>query len=323
MKFLKRLFIWTGIIIVFAYFGLSLYIATFGKNILVKTISSTLNQPVTIERLTYQFPYDLIASNVAVLNLFQTPKIQTRVDIKSLIDKKVILTSLDILSPRVTLKRSFHEKSPVDRDVTSLETKKISPDESGMKFSNNNIYIHRFSIHNGSLLYSDPSSSHDLSFHLDRLQLQVGPLSFPVRSTRSSFDFTASLTKETLAFSQNAVKGTGWADLLRKNMNADIKIFNSDGRPDFKVHLYSKENDMTVQGSINLKNFLNSRQNEKPLENSIDQLVLGAFSSMGLEIGTDFSFKTKMDNFHLGKISFSGNVSTHENRDQPINSVER
>jgi len=43
---------------------------------------------------------------------------------------------------------------------------------------------------------------------------------------------------------------------------------------------------------------------------------------MGIEIGASFSFNTKLDDFRIEQISFSGSVSTHEvPATEPMNPV--
>ena len=43
---------------------------------------------------------------------------------------------------------------------------------------------------------------------------------------------------------------------------------------------------------------------------AVNDLVLNALSSSGVEIGINFAFNTQMDNFRIGQVSFSGNVVT-------------
>ena len=45
-------------------------------------------------------------------------------------------------------------------------------------------------------------------------------------------------------------------------------------------------------------------------KSAVNDLVLNALSSAGVEIGAKFAFKTEMDNFRVGQVSFSGNVVT-------------
>jgi len=67
--------------------------------------------------------------------------------------------------------------------------------------------------------------------------------------------------------------------------------------------LLSDKNDLTVKGKMNL-----AFGQEKPKEDSktLEDFFVKTLQSSGTRIDIKFNFKTRMDDFQIGKVSLSG-----------------
>ncbi len=95
-------------------------------------------------------------------------------------------------------------------------------------------------------------------------------------------------------------------------MDGQLRILEKSGRAGLNARLVSKNNLMRVKGDLQLSRFLTSVKKETSRESkkseSVDKIIFGALSSLNVDIGAKFSFETKMDDFRLSKVAFSGNV---------------
>ena len=109
----------------------------------------------------------------------------------------------------------------------------------------------------------------------------------------------------------STIKSEGWIDLARRDLDGQVLVLEKGDRIGLNAHAVAKNNDLSVTGKVLAKNLFSTEQKDK-LEGKVDDFVLSALSNIGVEIGADFSFKTKLDDFHIDEISFSGSVSTQD-----------
>jgi hypothetical protein len=144
----------------------------------------------------------------------------------------------------------------------------------------------------------------------------------------TKFDFSAAVASPSGQLPSGALKSEGWVNFVRKDMLAKISVQNLDGslfRPFYKdflsedvrgvtvnlsTDLVSKNNDMVVKGQLSLKSHAVKKDEPKDDSFSIEDFVLKGLQSSGMEIVTNFHFKTKMDSFKIDSIPFSGKVQT-------------
>ena len=123
----------------------------------------------------------------------------------------------------------------------------------------------------------------------------------------TKFDLTAAITNGQLPFSGSKVQAQGFINVYKKDMNVNINVIEPDGKVSCAANLYSLNNDMTVQGKVQIKNLTDKPETETNPA-SFKDVFFAALQSSGLEITSAFNFKTKMDDFQVGAISFSGQI---------------
>jgi hypothetical protein len=166
-------------------------------------------------------------------------------------------------------------------------------------------------VKRGRIHYVNRLTEKGVSFNLEDVQLKTGRLVFPVEPNQCKFHLSARLIKEGNPLSGSHVKSSGWIDAVKKDMEAAVEVIEEDGAVGMTANAVSRNNEMDVSGEIKLKNFLQGLKDKSSSESStVNDLILNALTSAGVEIGAKFSFKTNMDNFQLRQVSFSGTMVT-------------
>ena len=150
----------------------------------------------------------------------------------------------------------------------------------------------------------------NFSFRLQRVRLEIKDIVLPPKPVQMSFDFSGTLAADSTPLASSQVKGHGWVNWLKKDMQGDFSFADKNGKTGMTANVISENNNMTVEGKVNARNLQVWHQKD-PSSNASDiqNVVFGTLSSMGFEIDANFSFKTQMDNFKVEAISFSGTVN--------------
>ena len=83
---------------------------------------------------------------------------------------------------------------------------------------------------------------------------------------------------------------------------------DAGGKDVLSVKLASQDNDLNVNGKISIRHVQPEKEQKKPPASSFEEFVFGTLQTSKVEIGADFSFKTKMDDIQFDSISFTGNI---------------
>jgi len=168
--------------------------------------------------------------------------------------------------------------------------------------------ISKLQIRKGSVEYFK-SLDYKFAFSLENVFLTAEDIIFPLKPVHTNFHLTGILDKDKFPLSGSRVEGAGWIDLIQKDMSSRFKVLEKDDRAGLTANIVSKNNQMRVEGDIQVRNLSFTPETETQ-EESVQNMIFGALSSMGVAIGAKYSFETKMDDFKISNISFSGNVST-------------
>ncbi len=182
-------------------------------------------------------------------------------------------------------------------------------------------------VNDGAVSFVDQSSDKVLQFTVDHINLRARNVAFSNDSRDTKFDFTASLAGAGEESSAGHLEGRGWLNVAQRNMKASFKLAGLNGgaflpfyqkamgdkiqdiKADLSADLESKNNDMTVKGSLQVKDFSSKKEGgEDKGDISVEDLIMSGLKSIAKEISIDFGFKTKMDRFKVESISFSGNI---------------
>ena len=148
-----------------------------------------------------------------------------------------------------------------------------------------------------------------IKFSLKDLEGVVKKLVYPLESGQTNISFKAHIEGEKFLFAGNNVVVSGWTDLKNLDMKERVSVINSLGKEVLTVDLSSKQNDMLVEGKVDMIELLMQKANSQRDNARVQDLAFNALGIKGLNNKANFSFKTKMNDFHLEKISLSGKLA--------------
>jgi uncharacterized protein involved in outer membrane biogenesis len=314
MVIVKRFILWIIIFFLTCVIVFSLYIHYQGKNLLVSALKKTFGSQARLGTIHFYPPFGLRAEDVHLGKDFTARQVSVQLEPFSVLTNHVRLFSVSLLEPEFTFDRS----GPSNFRPTPLDTApaRSSPSEtatnqvSKAEASGKSFEIIRLTVKNGRFHYQDDREGGDFSFGLRDVGMNVQGLSFPPKSRQVRFQISGRLAEGKTPFDGSFLRGKGWLDIVKKDMNAEITIMDPQGQPALTAMAVSLDNDMSVSGHLVVSDFLKGvNRKQSSDDKAINDLLLHAFSTMGVEIDADFSFKTKMDEFKIRDVGISGKVN--------------
>ncbi len=311
----KKIFIWICIIFFASFSAIFSYIQVYGKSILSSGLSEAFNEEVSFMDVSYHFPVGISASNVKVGHFLQIEKIGAQLVVFSLFSKNIVLSRVELIRPVFVIQQA--------KEVKTLESKPEELESFSLNSLDNpasqpwKIQIKKLFVLDGVLQYIGESEKK--SFHLIQLALNLQNLYLPLESVETQYDLKGVFQKEDKLISNMEIGIDGWTNFLKKNMGGHFWIGDKEKLLKVRGAIISAENAMTVNGKIILskeKEFLIESLSEKSM---IENMILKGLEATEVGLEIKFSFDTKMDNFGIKKISFSGNVLEKEKTAADVN----
>jgi hypothetical protein len=250
--------------------------------------------------------------------------VQVRTD--SFFTRKLNFSSVRIVQPFVNI----HQKKTLSLEASQAvgagqapsgtvpypaEREPVQPPVQAPKtaFSALGVYIEELFIDDGNLSYWEESAQQRFSFDVEEVKVLARHVAFPVESVKSDFDISGRLVKEGNPLSGSRVEAVGWVNIARKDMEGHLEIIEEDGRAGLTADVVAQNNHMRVNGSLKVSNLVMGAKKKEAAPDSpaVNDLVFGALSALNVEINSQFSFGTKMDDFQMKNISFSGSVASN------------
>lgn len=149
-----------------------------------------------------------------------------------------------------------------------------------------------------------------LRFRVENIRLEAGDILIPLASVHTNFKFLGRLAQEKNPLSGSRVESSGWVDWVKKDMEGTLRVVEPGGHAGLTAQAVSKNNDMTVTGDLKMTSLPSVAQSRDAA--AVNELISGVLSAAGVEIGAQFSFKTKMDDLQISNVAFSGKVVAGE-----------
>lgn len=330
MKILKRFLIVFAVLLVVFFIGASIYVKAYGKAFVEEALTNALEKNVVLGKASYSFPFGFRAQNIRIAQssevggFFEAEDIVAQLSPETIYQGQLIFDSVVFIKPLIVIKNTKEPEDTTEErirrhgvvippDQTALPTAGDVGDVKESQDANGpvEVRIKQFVLKQGRLEYTSGPADKDFSFGLEDVWLKAGNLVFPLKPGRTDFSISGRLVKEGNPLSGSSIEGRGWVDAANRDMEAKIEVVEKDGSVGMIVEAVAIDNNMDVSGEIRVRDLLFGADKQASSKDSaINDLILGALSSAGVEIGAKFAFKTKMDNFHLEQVSFSGSVMT-------------
>ncbi len=279
------------------------------ESFITNVISSSTNKEVLIGNVVYKFPLSLHAVDINIGRQLQIKEVYARLNIESVFSgDKIIIKDLKFIQPNFAIYKDKDVKKVPYSDGRSNSSKRNSK-LGNLSSSKKKLRINKLKVENGIIDYVNNQSKKRFSVYLDSVDLTMNQLFFPLEDVKSEFTLKAHVNQDRLPIKASQFNAKGWINYPKKNLDALINISQKDGTSALSATAKSINNDMVVEGEI-LLNHLLATQNQESSIYSVNDLVYGIVEQMDASLGANFSFETKMDNFKISKVSFSGEVST-------------
>ena len=313
---------WAGVV------ACSIYIQLNGRQMVMDQLQPLFNRPVALKDVRFLFPFGLRVSDLEVEGLIKVKDLQVQMGIPDLFRKRLRLLFVSLKEPVVVFQRTpdsqivLGSQSPLglgtqvptapilleDQTAPGLKTKAQRP---------LNFLVDYLVVEKGEVNFTDYTRNRDLHVTFKDLALKAQHLGIPLElpGMKTTFDIEALFFQKDFPFSDSRIQSRGWVNFYQKDLSAKLKVTEPQGKLNLSADLDAKANDMVVKGNIQIKDLSfpkdTDAQDADPQAPSFEDIIFSALHSLGVEVQADFYFKTKMDNFQVDSVSFTGNVGYH------------
>ncbi len=294
-----------------------------GRELVVRSLSQVFDRPVIVEDIHFLFPFGVRIKDLTVEDTLKVKDVKIQMGLPDFWHQRLNFFYVNLIEPQAVVERTADSKivwgkiGEVKSDDQSNQPQTpsgISTDATKQSVSVNKnlqmaVVIKFFSVEKGQIQFRDLAHDHNFSIDFQDVGLKARDVSFPETADTTHFDLTAVMFKTDLPFTGSRVESQGWFNLGKKDMDADLKVFEPDVKNSLSARLQAKHNDMMVDGKVYFKNVrLNWKADESISNKSIADLLVSSLRATGFEMAANFHFKTKMDDFQVDAVSFSGNL---------------
>ena len=317
-EIIRSLIIWIVVFLILFTTTLALYIKIYSKDLLSGILTSLFQRKVTIGSLEYLPPFGIDGYNIQIGSVGKVKKVRLLFNFDAILLKKIKVAALILEEPVLLFKKGdfLRVKNSMKNLAGKTGAGSAGPHSAISKKEKDSLEIQivQLLIKNGRIDYSDETPPVPVKLYLENIDLRLKNYVLPARPVQTDFRFTVDLLSGDMPATQFHLEGIGWADVVRRDLNGRVRVAGKNNEPFLQAELISKNNDMLVRGTMDInRSLFNSKQAASPGLMSFNQVMAGTLSSIGVDVGANFVFKTKMDDFRIDNISFSGIVNSEDN----------
>ena len=318
-RVLTTLIVLVVLLAVVFFFAAQIYIAAEGKTIVADRLSRAFARDVEVKDVRYEFPFSVAVEGLRIPGALEVPRGLLTLGFPRLSSRQIVFSEILLTAPRFALERPAgsplswrwlagiggRESSKKDR-ATAEDRDESAPAERSVFSTMTNageggIYAEEVRIKNALIDFIDYSYESPQKVRLENVSLSLRNIFFPLRPGRTGLKVSGRI-KEAKAFLKGSrFNMNGWIDPAQKDLDLDLNIADDKGATLLEADLASKANDMLIKGRMTAGG-LSPKKEEGPLPGGVWQALKGADIGMDL----NFSFRTKMDDFRIERISVQG-----------------
>ncbi len=277
-------------------------------------IERSLKIKTRIGRVSLGFPFTLNLEKFEFGSLANIKKISVSADPAPLFFGKIFIRRITVTEPVVNLERSaegkinlpvFGQKEPAGQD------KPGSPDNPGKPMD---IYIAAVKVQNAKIIFTDREVTPEgYQVIVDKLDINVGKLAFPLVSTAVNFDSNCQvLNSSGSAFGK--LLFSGWVDYPAGGMDAKLEVKDMDvvnfspyygnfisnkkllsARLDLVSLFKAKNNALNIDTDFNLSNITYAQGQSREVSLDLVKNALDMFTDSEGKLHLAFEINTRMD----------------------------
>lgn len=304
------------------------YLSWKGRAIVEENLTKAFQRPVKIGEVKAVPPFGLSIDSLDIAGTFHSGRVSLQFNLPFLHNQDLMLAKVELHDPVFNIRRSpegqlfLGDRLLSQQSTASLEEAAVlTVSSSAMALSSTipaptlessipaaGVIIDRLVIRNGLIHFENQQQGNELKLSLEQVRLEAAHFIYPTRPMATTFKLSALIVGEKLPFSGNQTQAQGWINWPERSMDGHFKIVAPDGTETISAGLQSAANDLAVKGQVNLGKLIGQAPSGEEKSTSLEDVVMGALQSSGLELAINFSFRTKMDDFQLGPVALNGNM---------------
>jgi hypothetical protein len=347
--------------VLFLFVFCHIFINLNGKFILETKLKEEFAREAWVGSVRTRFPFDVVVKNIDVKDLFTIKDVYARGGLFDIFRGSLILSELKIKGAEFALVKTATIPEPPENKTAEEDAESAgSLQDAGQQEQNKTIpeirAIPSDNIETGAFKFPIVRIKHllakdcvlnfidyslkdkELRFKIDNVAIKIDNFNFPVKeSIITSFELKGKIPWENIE-EKGMIDISGWIDLFKRNMQANVKIEDIDGvylapyyagwvdlekariekaKLNFSSSITGLDNDVNAACHLELTEIVfETRQDEEEQNRAekIAQVVLDIFKDLNQgKIVLDFNYKTKMDSPELGinaiKLAFSDKIN--------------
>jgi hypothetical protein len=304
MKILVRVLFVLLAVVVLAVGAGCLYLFYNGRQLISQQLERASGRPTTLESFRLFWPPALELGGVQVKGMLSCVRARLEFNQEALLGRKIVVTLLELDHPVF-----FLERTPEAELVFAPYAGGDSPAKPlfPVPVSGVSSVAGKLLVREGEIRLHDQQGAG--VWILSGVNAQAFNLPLLPVDIKTDFSVTGSLAQMDLPFLGSFVKGRGWINFFRKDMDAVLQTVDDNGHESLDVHLLAQANDLAVSGKVRL-NGKQQKQSSGVKAGPVENVVLSLLEASETEIEADISFTTRLDRFEVGPVKFKGKVKT-------------
>jgi len=332
MKKIPKILITAALIFTVGFLAVSLFVYSQGKRVVTTKLQAVFSQPVEIGDIRLTLPLTLRIKDLHIGGTLKIKEVILGLGFINLFNKEINLSQVILWEPEYVIHRPSEPPAaaspePMPQPQQGSQQDVPSPkDTASTKAPQPHLFINALIVKNGRVqLVEHVISDVDKAVAFQNVNLKAANVAFPLISTKTIFDFRATLGGDETFPTESLITGQGWVDVVKRDMESKIAIKDLDSKVlitifggedtflknaivDLTADLDSENNDMQVNCEVKVNELAFNSSKADSDSASFEDILLQGLQKAGQGIAINFRFKTKMDEFKIESIAFSGSV---------------
>ncbi|MCM8781746.1 MAG: DUF748 domain-containing protein [Candidatus Omnitrophica bacterium] len=214
-----------------------IFLASYGKTIVVQNIEKTLNRKTSVGYIRPIPPFNLYVKGLDIQGIARVDSIFISPSIPSVFTGKLVLNKLRLKSPEFILERfasasvngaeaqntaSISAATP--SETPGIKPREAKPNKSALRFA-----IRRLKIKDGRINFTDHiQNGKEVKIHIKDLFLNATNIYLYSHPAITNFDLSARIPWSNIQ-EEGIITAEGWLNLYKKDIQATLRIENIDG----------------------------------------------------------------------------------------------
>ena len=310
MKFLKYLLVWFCVGMLLASVAGYVYIRLRGKELFENQFEKFFGQPASIQSVRYLVPAGIRFHKLKIHNVLEADDVFLHLRVPFLLERQFIIASLELVKPAFQLVR--HEKKQIDFGGSYLKQQEERFQKQKKPGSRiRGILADFISIKDGRIDILDLAVNEPVKYSVEQINGKAMNVAYPLIDQDIKFDIEGQVLTAGREhwLANSAFSAAGWINWPARAMDLDLD-FQAPGGVKRNVNLKGENNIVHADGRLEIDTVDKSSDGKAVnlAGGILPDVVFEALLASGSQLGINFNFKTKMDEFPLPVIEFEGRL---------------